>query len=1185
MVRRSWKGLAMCVAALMPFVTPAQNLFELNPGDAQGAKQELGGKPAIDLVVMKAGLAGAPLRNPNVKAYSERVELNGKVLRRTAEYAVDYGAGVIYVMRAFKAGDSLVVSYRYDADKPVQPGQQSNGFAGFKFNMVSNGALQGIFGMGMTDRQADGSVITSNLYGVNNRFSFGAGSALKGLYLVGDRQQADSRDLFGVAQNEAPADLGKSKFVLQDLQTGLAGGTISANYQEISKNFSSFSAVRDSGVDGSLVDALQKEKGLKRFGFAMKDVGVGGMKFSSGYSSVDDANGSIDWRSLGFSQGDPDKGNGFRLNWNARTVDTGFNRFKDIREGDREQLAREAGLTREGFSGLFRSAVGKLSFSQDKIEDLNGNGIYKRSLQLFDGATPEASRFSLLMGDQHAELGFNRIGSLTEGEKQTYGRELGLRRQWTALQIGWLDPKNPLKYAQNMVRTDGGDLSTTKISMGGSNWAVDHLNASIDQGFGALDSLPDPEKLGHINTIASMYAPGGEPLRPDVERQWLLRSPGLEREFTRFSWRPGKSLNFVAENLDIDGRNDGTSVQTASLTGKDFSLSYRNQQMGDGFSDLNNLLEFERQRLGTIVGLDRMDLAGNFKLGGAKMSFSKTEIDSPQGGASRQSFNISGKNVEISVNQRKVDEGFTNVGQLLDPEKDLLYSLRGFTERDIKAKMQMLPGLWVDVFWFDALNAALDQTKLIHNAALTYAPNKNTSFSILRLENKNDDPIQMLFASVLERVAFGQNFGRLGSLSYLKEKQDYDGTLTDQPDSIKEHLAYEAKINSKTMVKSEITRTAFENGTAEQVSQNTLSTQITKGAGVSVSEIGVNREGDENDETKRNYGLWIDLGKGLRFSYGYARHLAGENGTMSSGVTLGQNGDPLGDGSVGDGQFGDWSVGGGYRVNEWDNGRTQAFSKVNIGTVKPQRLLGLHDVRFNFGLDTQADYANWLRENRQINFSGKLGNNAFLYRYISQMHQSGSRAIDRVFAFETDQSPSRWLVAKLMYKVRTLPWDEQIMIRDYAIIARPAKNLELTHKLQTNPEGPQRNDVILGSVPQPLKRNEWRLDYKSGPGWTLGGQYDETITEQDNARRRKAGMNLTMFQASGSPLSLYYGLEQNDIGGVRKTMQRYSIRFDQRPGPNQMFSLFFSNESFQHFVDQTMKRNNWTMRVDYQLRF
>lgn len=1190
MGRRSLRGLAWAVVMITPVLASPQNTFELTPTAPPNTDIVLGGTPSIDLIILQGSGPSVPLRHGNVMPGSERVEFDGRVLRRGSDYNMDYETGVVYLMRAQKPGQSLHVSYRYDATKTTDPAQpRLGGLSGFRFD-VAPGALQMIMGFGVTERTADGNVLTSNLYGWNNSFSF-AGSSIKGLMLVGERQKVNARNAFGAETQKGAVDEGKSRFLLQNFQTALAGGRLEADYQDISSNFSGFGAVQESGYEKSFVDSLQKEKGLKRLGIGITDVGVGGMKFSHSYRTVEDAKGSIDWRKLGMAAGNMQGAFGFSMNWESRTVDKDFQRFRDIREADRDQLMREAGITRETLSGQLKASVARMAFSSEKIEDLSGNGIYKRSFELFDGAKPDSSKIYFSIGDQHVEQGFNRMGSLLGPEQQAYGRELGLRRQWMAMHVGLFGAGSPIKYNVNAIRTNTGDFNASKLTANGKSWSLEHVNASVDKGFGALDALPDREKIEHIKTIANMYSPGGAGVNVDAERGWLNRSAGIDRNFTRLTAQPFKGWNMSFENLNLNGQTDSGSVQTVGLMGKGFSVNYRRQELGDNFNELYSLLDYERQRLGTISGLDRTDFGMSMKLGSKQFTFTQLKADSPQGGMSRTVAHLQDRKLDVQVTTREVDPGFNAVNQMVDPEKDMLATMVGFKERDIKAKWQILPNLNLDLFWFDSNSDSLNQVKQLHNTIITWSPSKNTSFGFVKLQQKNDDPLQVLFSNLTERINLSHNFGRMGMFRYLQEKQDYNGIMTNLPDSTKEILSYEAKIDRRTSLKTEQTRTRFENGGKENVSNNTISTDLGKRAGVSVSEINVDRDGEGQDETKRNYGFWIDLGNGLRFSYGYARQLSGENnGTMSSGMSLSSN--PINNTNIGDvnntqsGQIGNMQVGGAYGVNEWDQtGRTQSFAKVQLGTVKPMRLAGLHDVRFNFGLDTQADFSNWLRENRLIQFSGKLGSNLLQYEYKGQMHQSGARGIDRTFRFATDQDPKRWLIASIMYKLRTLPWDDQVMIRDFSLSARPTKNMSITHKLQTNPEGPQRGDVILGSVPQPFRKNEWRMDYKASDNLTIGGVFDEIRLEQNNSMARKGGVNMVLFQGLGSPLNLYYGVEQNDVGGVRRTAHRYHIRYDQRPGVNQIFSMFVGNEAFEHGITPGQKRQNWTVRVDYQLKF
>lgn len=82
-----------------------------------------------------------------------------------------------------------------------------------------------------------------------------------------------------------------------------------------------------------------------------------------------------------------------------------------------------------------------------------------------------------------------------------------------------------------------------------------------------------------------------------------------------------------------------------------------------------------------------------------------------------------------------------------------------------------------------------------------------------------------------------------------------------------------------------------------------------------------------------------------------------------------------------------------------------------------------------------------------------------------------------------------------------------------------------------------------------------------------------------------AGLTLDLFRNSGSPLQLFYGVEQRWGNQLRQTAHRYYLRFDQRPGPNQLLSVFAGNLSYGHSLPNGANRNNWTVNVNYQIRF
>lgn len=1158
MALRFWTGTITATLMAFPLAAAPQSPFNVTPEDAKPGV-EVGGEFTTDLITLRAAGPGVPLRYGGVIPNTERLLFDGQVLRKGVDYSIDYEAGVVYLMRAQKAGQTLNATYRHEAGRVASGTSASHGFAGMKFDLVPGG-VQAVLGLGMTERRADGSVLTTNQYGLNNSFNF-AGGRVKGLFLIGEKEQSQAQSLYEYQSVKQSDDVGRSQFLMQNLQTQFGGGTVEIGYQDISKNFSAFGAVADAGYDAAQVQQLQKERGLTRTSLAMKDVGLGsGMKISNGFRSVEDNGASIDWKNFGFQAG------GLSLSYDSQSVDSNFKRFKDLGEADRDQLKKEAGMTRQNFAGSYKSSLGSMNFAENRIEDPNGNAIVRQTLGL------DAGKFKFNLGQQEVEREFNRINSLFAQEKQQYGPELGLKRQWMSVEAEMFRD-TPIKYALQTVDSNSGGFKSSDVEAKGKGWSLEHAVRDVDPGFNSLGALPASEIQDHIDAIANMYDKDGGKAKPN-ERNQFLRLSGISRSFTRLSAQPFKNWNANFETVKLEGQQDGAQVQTMTLGGKDFQASYRAMSIGERFSELGSLMNFEKQRLGLIAGLDRSDFGLNFKVGGTAVAASQMTADAPDGSASRNVVSLKNKTMDVTVTQRSVDPGFGNVNQLMDPEKDLLNAIKGFDQRDIKAKWQILPNLQFEALWYDANSDSLDQERILRNTALSYKLDPQTQLDYAKQTDRQADPLKVLFSNVTERFSLSRNFGRYGTVRYLTETREFDGLLANLPDSKKQYLAYETKLDPKTSLKTEQTLTQFDNGDHENISANTVSTEVAKGAGVSVSQVNVDRTGENRDETKRNYGFWVDLGGGVRFSYGYARHLNGDqNGTQQKqiGVTAGN----LGGLEVGASS---------YKENRWDETRTQSFGNVQLSTAKPLTLGFLSDVKFNFGIDTASDRSTWLKENRLISFTGKIGANAVGYEYKSQMHPTGYRGIDRLFTFSTDQNEKLPLRASVKYKLRTLPWDEQVMIRDYSLTARPAKNIELTHQLLTNPEV-AKGDSILGSITQASRVNRWKLDVKQNADLTIGGSWDELINDQNHTMVRTGGLNLTLFGSTGSPLQLFYGVEESDKGGNRSLTNRYHIRFDQHPGPNQTFSFFAGNVSYQKTVAAGLNRDNWTIRMDYQIRF
>lgn len=1183
MGRLKFGVVGVVVLGSLQSVANAQTSVRLDTKPETPAVADLGGTATLDIITLRAGMPGAPLRFGNVVPGSERVQLNNRLLVSGTDYAMDYATGVVYLKGVQKPGDSVTVSYRYKSG--VATSANTSNFAGLgamKFSLLP-GAMNLTMGLGITERAADGSILRSNLYGGNNSFKFGQGGNLKGIFLYGERTATQNQAGLNFDQNAKPGEAskeeGKSTFLVQNFRSALMGGEITADYQDISKNFTGYSALKQSGVSDQDIARLTNERGLTRNGFGFKDVKVGGMAFTDGNKTVRDATGGIRWRNYGMAN------SSLKMSFSSQQVDNTFQRFKDLSEADREQLSRERGMSRENFAGEFNQKLGKLGFSDSSIQDdISKKGIRKREMTL------DTSKMKLGFGEQEVDNGFSRIGSLMGAEQAAYGREAGVKRQWSSLSTT-LSPKvGSFSFSQLELASSGQKYAARDLAYTGKTWSIEKSVRQSDLGFTRMNALQDAEMDASIKKIGAMYGPSVA-TRPE-DRSRFLGSAGLTRDFTSLQAGLFKDMTVRFDDLKLRGQKDGGDVQTVSMNSKRYQASFRTQNLGSQFSEVNNMMDFERQRLGTLLGMKRTDLAFSADLGRARsFSFSQMEASTSAGGVQRTSLGYKAKGVELTAGARTVGSGFATASQLIDSEASLLSTFQGFAEKDVNLKWQVNSRLHLETFFQDAKNDTTFEERKVRNTIVDWTPDNNTRFNYTNLANGSTDPMKTLFSQSVERISLSRNLGKYGKLDLLQEQVNYDGSNNTQNDSRKSMFAWETKLNPTTSFRTEQTRTEYGNGTKEDISANTVSTELNKRTGVSVTEAKVDRTGENSDETKRNYGFWYDLGSGLRLSYGYVRQMNGETtGTSSSSVSFGQNAQRINPdqvGSVQQGKVGDIMMGGAYGTNQWESGnsvRTQSFSKVALSTAKPLKYGMLTDLKFNFGLDTAADYSRWTKEDRQVGFSGKYRKSAFSFDYHGQMAPSGDRGIDRTYKFQTDGDEKSWLRGGVAYKVRTLPNNQQIMVRDFNVTAQATKRVSVTNQLQTNPEV-FRGDVILGSVPQASRSNKWQVDYKQDKNFTFGASWQQLLNDSNNARSTTGGINMKLFEASKSPLNLFYGLEE--VGGnvTRRLTQRYTISYEQKPSANQMFSFFLGNVAYEHSIADGALRNNITFRLDYQFRF
>ena len=274
----------------------------------------------------------------------------------------------------------------------------------------------------------------------------------------------------------------------------------------------------------------------------------------------------------------------------------------------------------------------------------------------------------------------------------------------------------------------------------------------------------------------------------------------------------------------------------------------------------------------------------------------------------------------------------------------------------------------------------------------------------------------------------------------------------------------------------------------------------------------------------------------------------------------------------------------------------QSFTNVGISTAKPFRYGSFTNLKVNLSLDQAADYSQYLRQNQTAGLSGQYGKNVFAFAYRGQLANPNAAptaatigqpeiaAVDRSVALTTDPSPKAPLVLTGSVKLRTLPDDKDYTSRNFTVTARPAPGVELTNQVQTNLEQANPN-VLLGSTLLADRANKWSLGYKATPDATLAATWEEKSNDSLDVTSTLSSLNLTLFSHSGSPLKLSYGVDQIGGNAVSRQVTRYSLQYDAKATASQTLSLFVGNVGYIYSLEDNLKGENWTVRMNYQIRF
>jgi hypothetical protein len=1107
------------------------------------------------------------LHHQNLIEGSEMVSLGETGLRRGTDYTIDYGAGVIRVIAAVCMGQLLRVSYQPipDAPTPINPGEHA-------IKVMA----------AMTDITLPAKPVTSvgRFLGLaNDNPTLAFGSQVTGFALSSPQPGKPN-----LGMSAAP----DARFVIEDLSANLSHGIVSVGYEDIS-SAGSLANSNGSHLDADTVSSLQRQSGIKKFGFAMQGVDFGSTKVDNSLRLVSDGHGTVAFGDLSLNNGP------FSLRYSGQRVSEGFLMFGAIPESDRDSVTRSVGIDLESIAAQYKTKQGMVGLTSELTTDSNRQRVSKEDLSL------NFAPLKMDMGTQEVGMLFTQFSALPADQQQTMASQAGTDKKWLSMETAPIGKTGqPLKLNAVSLTNSLGSYGAADLTASGKGWSLQAADRKNQNSFAFQPELDDKQVGEDVQTVSKMYAPT-EAAASDIDKSMYMFGD-LDRYGFRFTAQPWKASNFDVEDVTLKGATDRAYIESVSGNLKNVDFTLHHTHIGSNFFEDNELMDFEQQKLGMDLGVDRTEATGNLKLtSSAKLAFNMANTNTQQGAALRNSFDYSDKRIDVSYSNQKVAPGFGTVPVyqtltgLTDPDQGTLAMLNGFRDQIIQGRWQPSSRLSIQGQWEDQHNDSTGQEGYDHVINASWAPNKSTQVTYNYLDSQASNPFDVLYDNRMSLLMLTKDFGKDGKLQYAHEQMGLTDPNQDGPppvvgqqapppnnpnvpqgESSEDALTYTANIDKKTQIQTQNSMMRFGDGTREDMSANTISREITPHFGLSYTETNLSKTGGSLDESNK-YGFWLDIFKGMRFSYGFARDLneltTPNSDNTTIGVTPGDAG-PIHVDTVN------------YGVNSWDNLHNQVSSNYAVHNTIPFKLGVLTDLKFNVNVATSSDYSVYSQKNDLFNFGGKIGPNTFLVQYKSQFDQNNVLATDRYASFQTDQNPKKWIEASLKVKERDSVETGKVLIRDYSVTLRPIRNLVISDHLLTNPEVIFRPDVVLGSITSPWRINQYKLDYQTSKSTTIGATYEDRINDSNQAYFRTAGFDVELFKNTGSPLTLWYGMERGGGAGIpNESAERFYLKYFQQPGPDQLFNIFVGNISYAYTTGTAFNRNNWGLRGEYEYSF
>lgn len=462
----------------------------------------------------------------------------------------------------------------------------------------------------------------------------------------------------------------------------------------------------------------------------------------------------------------------------------------------------------------------------------------------------------------------------------------------------------------------------------------------------------------------------------------------------------------------------GGSITRQSLTIGDsrMKISADLQQISEGFASLKQLTAAEQGAIAKEIGMRRMNLLGDFKLGtGLQLKTSFAQVRAKDSGLSRYGLSLAGKQFSVTANLQDIDPSFDRIMDLADADKKTMAAEHGMRRYDLTTHFKSGNLLTVDSFLYDAKHKTTDAFKRQLKNNIVIAPSHGPKLTILRDEQSSGTG-DAASRSVQQRFIVEHRIGPMG----LNAMQD---TVTrEDPAGVEKRvqtrtLHFDTDPKLRTSLVGDWKNVMQDNGKFEDTKTLRLSTKLAPNLGF--TSLRIMTQTDTSQTQSQEYSL---VGK------------------VFGNVALKS-------------RFGETCVDGNT------SGRIRELSLVpdapkDYGPFKQTKWsLGFGEVQRSDKIETQAKSGRL-----ESQFMGQK----IVAEYSGSITKDGQQPITRLFGIAGDPDPKKPVHYNFMYKVRDPGAGEPMLIRRYDFDWQINASTKLTYNYFTFNEKPDGKIESIG---------------------------------------------------------------------------------------------------------------------------